>query len=481
MSIHRNFNKTIEFSAIALISLLLTVAFPASAAEDRLLLTIESETSEQLAEYRQQIEDLEFEHGPYHSSLLEPLASMIALFTELRDYEQVAELQNRQLQVMRTELGFEHPDLIPQIEAIMATQLAMGNWEEVSEHLEHIRHLQTTVNGDDTEALLFAIQDQINWLYNRIAMLDDRREQARQFFQARDLYQEIEDIVEERYGEDSLEAAPWLYRVAYSEYQLVAFLNAARGLGSESVERLVRQEGTFGLESQNRNGFNSNSFFGNRSVVPVIDRGRPIGDAYLRDGYTLVDKLYDARLEEPDLEAQAMMQIYRADFQLLADRGRAIRGYREALEKLLDAGLPEEDVRWYFERPMVIPQQTLHLTFADALHAVRSHIDPEAEEGIHIGEFTSWAEPLESTPMPRNDDPFWEVDYPFKSADLSFSVSSRGGASSVDVLATDPEDLDSKRSIWRAVRDVHFRPAIIDDRARRVRDVRMRYRFAEED
>lgn len=481
MSMHRNRENYFNIRVIALAALLLAAAGSAPAAENTLLLTIESETSEQLAAYRQQIEDLEFEHGPYHASLLEPLEAMIALLNELQDYEQVAELQSRQLQVMRTELGFEHPDLIPLVESIMATQLAMGNWEEVSEHLEHLRHLRSTAEGDNTEALLLAIQDQINWLYNRIAITDDRREQARFFFQARDLYEEIEDIVEDEYGEDSLEAAPWLYRVAYSEYQLVRFLNASRGLGSESVERLVRQEGTFGLESQNRNGFNSNSFFGNRSVVPVIDSGRPIGDAYLRDGYVLVDKLHDARLNEPDLEAQAMLQIYRADFQLLADRGRAVRGYREAREKLLEAGIAEEDVRWFFERPMVIPRQTLHLKFADAVAEIKDQIDPTIEEGIQIGEFTSWAEPLESTPMPRNEDPFWHIDYPFKSAELSFSVSSRGTASSVDILATDPEELDSKRSLWRAVREIHFRPAIIDDRARRVRDVRMRYRFVDED
>ncbi|MEX0963962.1 MAG: hypothetical protein WDZ52_07990 [Pseudohongiellaceae bacterium] len=480
MYTHKNSKNFIFIRVLALLAFLCAGVGSVSAAEERLLIAIETETSEQLATYRQQIEELEFEYGPYHPSLIEPLGSMIELLTEIEDYEQVAQLQNRQLQVMRTEIGFEHPDLIPMLESIMATQLALGNWEEISEHLEHIRHLRSSMAGDNTEFLLSAIQDQINWLYSRIA-IEDRREQVRNFFAIRDLYQEIEDIVEQAYGEDSIEAAPWLYKVAYNEYHLVQFLNASRGLGSESVNRLIQQEGTFGLESQNRNGFNSNTFFGNRSVVPVVDKGRPIGDAYLRDGYSMVDKLYDARVEESDLEAQAMLQIYRSDFQLLADRGRAIRGYREAQELLLEAGIAEQDVRWFFERPMVIPMQNLHLNFADALAELKSRIEATTEEGIHLGVFTSWTEALESTPMPSNDDPFWQVDYPFMTADLSFSVSSNGRASSVDILATDPEELDSKRSLWRVVRDIHFRPAIIDDRARRVKDVRMRYRFVDED
>jgi len=150
---------------------------------------------------------------------------------------------------------------------------------------------------------------------------------------------------------------------------------------------------------------------------------------------------------------------------------------------LLEAGIAEEDVRWFFERPMVIPAQKLHLKFADALAERRQGIEalaPLSDGGTHLGVFTAWSEALESTPMPVNEDPFWQIGHDFIYADVSFSVNSRGKASSVDVLATVPDELETKRSIWRSVRDIHFRPAIIDNKARRVKDVRMRYRFVEE-
>ena len=482
MLMRKNNIIVLTISRLALFVLLFFGGVLSHAAEDRLLIGSALGNAEQLVAYQLQIEDLEFEFGPYHPSLIEPLESMIALLNEDEDYERVAQLQNRQLQVMRTELGFEHPDLVPLLQSIMTTQLALGNWEEISDQLEHIRHLRTTVDGENPELLLGAIQDQIDWLFSRIT-IEDRREQVRNFFKIRDLYEELEDVVEDTFGEDSLEAAPWLYKVAYHEYHLVSFLNASKGLGSESVDRLVRREGTFGLESQNRNGLSSRSIFGNSSLIPVVDKGRPIGDGYLSDAYSMVNKIQEVVEENSDLEAQAMMMIYRADFQLLSDRGTGIRGYRDARDMLLEAGIAEEEVHWFFERPMVIPMETLHLGFAGALAELRERIEPIAsvkEQQMHLGLFTSWTEALRSTPMPQSKNQFWHLDYPFKYADISFSVNSRGRASSVDVLATGPEELDSKRNISRSVRDIHFRPAIIDNKARRVKDVRMRYQFVDE-
>lgn len=472
----------INISRLLFIVSLSIVAHSGGAAEDRLVAVGATDSSEQLAAYEKSIEDLEFEFGPYHPSLLEPLQSMIELVSADEDYERVAQLQERQLQVMRTELGFEHPDLIPVLQSIMTTQLALGNWEEISDHLEHIRHLRSSIDGENAEPMLGAIQDQIDWLFSRIT-IEERREQVRNFFQIRDLYEEMEDLVNDAYGKDSIEAAPWLYKIAYNDYHLVRFLNGSRGLGSESIDRLVRREGTFGLERQNRNSFRTGISYGVSSFTPVVERGNAVGVGYLRDGYSMVGKIQDVIEETDDLEAQAMMKIYRSDFQRLADRGRGIRGYIEAQELLLEAGMDEGDVRWFFERPAVIPMQNLHLNFADALAELREPIEPVApveQDEMHLGVFTAWIEALDSTPMPRPENPFWQLDYPFQFADISFTVNSSGSASSVDILATGPEEWESKRSVWRSVRDIHFRPAIIDKKARRVRDVRMRYQFVDE-
>ena len=103
---HKNRKIYININALILIAVLCVAGPSVYAAEDVSLIGGETDISEQLISYQQQIEDLEYEFGPYHSSLIEPLQSMIDLLNKRQDYEQVVQLQNRQLQVMRTELGF---------------------------------------------------------------------------------------------------------------------------------------------------------------------------------------------------------------------------------------------------------------------------------------------------------------------------------------------------------------------------------------
>ncbi len=485
MNIDQHRQKPFKISGFNTLVLFLAVSlspYSVEAAEETQLVRSTNELNQQLAAYRTQIEELEFQNGPYHSSLIEPLQSMIALLKEKGDYLQVAEIQSRQLQVMRTDLGFENPNLIPLVRSIIANQKLLGNWEEISDNLEHIRHLQASRESDDPSLLLGAIDDQINWLFSRMA-IEDRQDLVRNFFTTRDLYEEMEDLVEDSYGKDSPEAVPWLYKVAYNSFHLVQFLNASKGVGSESIDRLVRREGTMKLEANNRNSFGSTSFYTGSSLIPVVNGDRPVGDAYLRDGYSLVSKIQDILEQGDDLEAKAMAKLYRADFQLLSDRGSAIRGYRDAHDMLIESGVPEEDVRWFFERPMTIPMDSFYLRFADALAQLKNNmamIELVPDGTIHLGVFTAWREALDSTPMPISEDPFWQLDLPYSYVDLSFSVSSRGRASSVDVLAWGPDEEKARRSPWRSVRDMHFRPAIINDRARRVKDVQIRYRFVEE-
>lgn len=483
MLMHSGRKITFIIRSLTLAVLLCSGALPGYAAEQEPLIDKLFDSAEQLAAYQQQIEDLESEFGPYHTSLIEPIESMIELLNEAEDYTQVEQLQNRQMQVMRTELGFENPDLIPLLRSMAVTQLALGNWEEVSDQLDHIRHLRATIDGENTALLLATIQDQIDWQFNRIAV-DDPKEQASNFFRVRELYREMEDIVEKITWQDGLDAVPWLYRIAHNDYHLFRFLNASKGLASDAIDELVRQEGSFRLNE----GQNSRSVFGISTNMLILDSDRPIGEAYLRDAYLTVKQLQDLIDESADLETRAMLMIYSSDYQMLFGRGTTTRGYRQARRMLLESGVAAEDVSWFFERPMPIPMQNLHLNFADALAELKGRIEPIAsvmeepvmEEKMHLGVFNSWTEALGSTQMPEPKNAFWQMNYPFKYADVSFSVSSRGKVNSVDILATGPEEIKSKGSILRAMRKIQFRPALIDDKNRRVEDVHMRYQFIDQ-
>lgn len=467
------------FSGFFLLAALIS---PLLAVEEQAVVTASNEQLEALQNYQTQVEALESEFGPYHQSLLEPLEAMESLFDEQADYERVAELQNRRLQLMRTVLGFEHPDLIPLIQSMIANQLRLGQWQAISDNLEHIRHIQAS-NTDDPELLLATIENQAFWHLSR-AYLDEKNLRVRNFFLARGLYDEMEELAEVSYGEDSLEMIPWLYKQAYNKFQLVQFLNASDGVGSDSVDRLAREDGISRLRrTRGRNLIDADALFGLGNSIPIVEGDSLIGEDYLREGYGLVARMERILEAEDDLEAAAMATIYRADFQLLQQQGIGIRNYREAQELLLQAGIAEDRIALFFERPMVIPVDKFFLKLDDAIAYQQQsldQLDPIPEGQVHLGVFTAWSEALASTQKPVSPGPFWQLDLPYSQVDVSFSVSSRGGTSSIDVIESIPDERSVRRKASRALREINIRPAIVKGRGKRVKDVRVRYRFLED-
>jgi len=476
IGINKSRVSSLVCNAILLLSLAAQCVF---AAENLVPAASSSDNAEELGKYQAQLEELESEYGPYHEGLLEPLGSIVSLLIEQGDYESALAVQSRQLQVTRTTVGFQHPDIIPVLRSIMANQLLLGNWQDISDLLEHIRYLQGTISDLGVEASLQAIDEQAAWYLSRV-YLDETSRPARNFFAARSLVREAEKLAVDSFEEDSSELIPWLYKSALNRYHLVELLNAERSLGSDSIDQLIREDGVGRLQRYGSNVIDVDRFFGIGSRIPVVDADTPIGEAYLREGLGFVKKIAEVVELQQDMEAIAMAKIYHGDFQLLMDRGLGLRDYRKAREMLLEAGLEEERIELFFNRPTLIPVEQFFTRLEDAIDYQQQNLSqlgtvPEAVN--HLGVFTAWSEALPSTAMPVTLDPFGQLDLTYNQIDMEFTISSRGGASSIDVITAQPDERKTRREGWQALRDIKFRPAVIEGRARRTRDVQIRYRF----
>ena len=207
-------------------------------------------------------------------------------------------------------LGLQHPDLVPRLRAIITNQMRLGNWERISDHLLHIRNLLSSDTDVARQDVLQAIDDQAYWHLSRV-YLDKPRQRARNLMAARELFDEMERLAEDSFGEDSPQMIPWLYKQAVNKYQLVEFLNASGGLGSDTMRRLIREDGMAKLQL-----YAPRSFFPwDTSFIPIIDGDKPIGEAYLREGLNLVVRIRSIAEAQGDLEAEAMAIIYHGDFQ----------------------------------------------------------------------------------------------------------------------------------------------------------------------
>ena len=116
------------FGLIASLFLLLS-----GVAESQQAISFSNELLQGLQSYELQLEEFESEFGPLSENLLEPLGSIAALLETQGDYEGLMEIQNRQLALMRINLGLEHPDLVPLVRLMVENQKRLGNWEAITD------------------------------------------------------------------------------------------------------------------------------------------------------------------------------------------------------------------------------------------------------------------------------------------------------------------------------------------------------------
>ena len=102
-------------------------------------------------------------------------------------------------------------------------------------------------------------------------------------------------------------------------------------------------------------------------------------------------------------------------------------------------------------------------------------VEGVSDEELHLGIFNAWHENARAVLKPISDDPLLQIGFPQNLVDLKFNVSTRGRVSSVDAVRSVPEDDRVAREASRAIREVRFRPAYVDGKATRVRDVQIRY------
>ena len=429
--------------------------------------------------YEAQIVDLESAYGPMDNRLLEPLEGLINRLFELGQIDQVAEIQTRQLAIMRANFGFESLDLLPILRNMIQVQQALGNWEETSDTLEHIRFLIAANFDQRSEETLLAMENQAQWKLAGF-YLDLERNQSDNFLDARDLYADIELLAEDIYGENSPQLYPWYYKRAYNLGLMVQLLNTEDGFSRVFITDVIRSDGTMRLQTDGRLTGTRLSPIG---AWNIQDRNFVLGEGYLRQARDLINRIREIAEIGNDLEVQAIAEIYRGDYNLLMGRGSGKRQYNSAQDMLLSAGVTQSDIDEYFSIPMPIPLPQFFESFSELLTYQRSiltSVDSNSDDVLHLGIFNAWHENARAVLKPVSDDPLLQVGLPQNLVDLKFNISTRGRVSSVDVMRSLPEDERVSREGSRAIREVRFRPAYLDGKATRVRDAQIRYLFAQE-
>ncbi len=408
---------------------------------------------ERLQAQEEILAELESAHGSLNPSLVRPLRNMIEMLRELSEFERAAELQQRLLKVMETNASRQTPDWIPMLKDMVVDQVNSEETGGVSDLLQQLRTL--TAARNDPVALVQTVELQAHWLLTGGAGTT-HRERVDNFFEARDLLQhDYAYLIRELFDESDPENIHRMYRIALIHNQTANLLLSDYGIGSRAEHKLESFDGVSRLSKTSTS-------------------------------YSLgwVRAIYDALSATGDLEAQAMAKIYEGDFYVTyvtrpQDYSTTpIEKYMEGRELLREAGVSEERIALFFNRPQVVPVRRFHATLEEAIAQQEADLAawrPEREGAIHAPLFRAWNGSAPRLMEPVSDHVFWDQPAKYFNVDMEFNINGFGRSiSPVRVLSASTTDREIQNRVRRAVQGMRFRPILENNRGQRLRDVQMR-------
>ena len=394
------------------------------------------------------IADLESLFGPYDATLLEPLQKLTTNMIESGDYPAAEELLERQFHIARINQGFNSDGLIPILENLLQQNIENDNWNDASISFEWLYALRLQNLEDGTADRLEYATDLKNWYLNSILLggPDLWEQQGNRIGELQTL---IMDQVEATYAADSVEIIPWLYQDTIDEFRTVTVSKIRNHIGK--APRILLRGAAFRTRDQSRSVAINNMIRARRILESAGDR-----------------------------EAEAMAMIYHADLRLLFDRGNAPALYRDAMDKLLEAGVAADKIDLFFSRPTVIPTPEFYMTIDEAIAAqdeqgYRAFVSEDGARTVNLGSFHAWHVDFPGVARPTQPDLLSELSQAYHSALLEFSLTSRGDPRSIDPVFADSTSDQKIIDAIKGVRALRFRPQFVDRRWRRLDQVQIEY------
>jgi len=173
----------------------------------------------------------------YERDSLEPLVTLGLVMQERGDHERALEYLKQARQVSRIQNGFYDETQIPLVEAIIDSEMRLGNFEEVDAHYAHMEYLYTQLYDLDNQRLENGLQKVSGWLSYALSInpIGNRVEQLRR---ANRIYKLRLEIAERTLASNHPRFSYLEENIAICEKQLYQFLdNDGSGLNQDRRRR----------------------------------------------------------------------------------------------------------------------------------------------------------------------------------------------------------------------------------------------------
>lgn len=371
-SVNNRMQKLLTSTVTVICLMLSTWAGAQQTATDQLLSDVDR--------YRAQIELLETQVGRYHPGLMEGLERLAAAMIELDQFNEADEILDRAIQILRIDEGLYTESQFPFLVLSIRNNVRRGNWPDANETLDHLTYLYTLVprqwNGELIGELL-----QISDLHLE-GVAGDVEERKDYHYRAADRISWVATRLAERLWmpNDRRLVDLYYYRLKQNHMKYVT-LNQG-GPVSADLRQLAPNTGW-------------------------MRPRRDVVESYYRIGLQMLQRMrtvYELQ-EPPDLEAIAMVDLYRADWQVLFDESNPEISYGRAYDNLLTAGVGELELQEFFSRPQLLPVADFHPTVQQASVAIDNDQNrPEGTQDIEPDlRFLEWASTSPNIQLPIDE------------------------------------------------------------------------------
>ncbi len=385
-------------------------------------LNIINRINDEAGALREQLSSLESEHGPYHQALLAPLRDLTSLQVELGNLDEAVQLLNRRLQIGRVVFSPTNLTQLDSILELISIEIRQQNWQSVTALYEFIEWLAINNPNAEAEQRLNLLKRVSSW---RIAAiyLDTNENRETHVRKLEEIVDKIVNLARVEYSENSPLLAPWLYLKA--------------------KERLLRH-----------------SFH----LFENSDTGPPRGGYLTQQAYLLVKEIREIIEASGDPEAQAMAMVFEADFlRFYTSNVWSDRLYREARQKFLEIGIPEQKVTDFFSTTTVIPMRQLHLSIDSAMTEQQPIVreienDDNSVQTVNIIYFLALEESHPFLPRPEMPDEIANAEQDLNSVLIQIEIPSY--LNNITVLDSIPDLLQVRMHAIQAAGQLVFRPII---------------------
>ncbi len=333
--------------------------------------------------YEADLHRIEADGGYHGPQLVEPLSRIADSYMELNRFAEANSTLDRAQQIVRIEEGLYTRNQLPFLHKKIENFVNAGDWRQARKLQDHIIwfYLNKYVRPD--QVMMRGLLD-LSYVHMRGITEDLEENQGYHYLRASYSSRVALAVADRIWPRLEQRKAGLIY-----EQLRILYLQASAISKGGAVGQSLRTVNS-------RYAVSQNAYAAERVMSPerAINMLRSNGVSFLE----LLRQIYAGEEEREVSEALAMVRLYQADWYLLFDRKiRALQGYREAWEMLLQAGVGEDAVKRLFATPTLIPEPAFYDSVEKAL-AARSRVTMDApaafEDGIPVKIFFDQEKPL---------------------------------------------------------------------------------------